>query len=120
MWQAIPVVLKHSPEVKRIILAADASYRKREARLLVQTEVDLYGTYWDGGTRNTYTAVDMITGRSKGAPQFDPPQFGGPATTPRVAIPQGVAIVKTGVFCGKTATAYVYINPADAAPLLPA
>jgi len=120
MWQAHPVVLKCSPEVKRVILAADASYRKREARLLVQPEIDLYGTYWDGGTRYSYTAVDLVTGRSKGAPQFDPPQFGGPATTPRVSIPQGVAIVKTGMFCGKTATAYVYINPADAAPLLPA
>jgi len=51
MWQAHPVVLKCSPEVKRVILAADASYRKREARLLVQPEIDLYGTYWDGGTR---------------------------------------------------------------------
>jgi hypothetical protein len=37
-----------------------------------------------------------------------------------VAIPEGIAIVETGVFMGKAATARVYVNPANMAKLLPA
>jgi hypothetical protein len=118
MYQALE--LKTAPEVLRLIRAADPSYRKTRAYLHVSESVSLSGTYWDGGSRSTYTAVDLATGRSKGAPQYDPPQFGGPRAAPVVVIPEGVAIVETGVFCGKTANASVYINPVNAAKLLPA
>lgn len=112
------VNLKAHPEVKAIILAADPTYRKREACVLVQESVSLYGTYWSGGSRSTYAAVDLATKAIGQAPQYAPRQFGGPATTPTCDIPQGVAIVRTGIFDGKTATAYVYVNPRDVTPAL--
>jgi hypothetical protein len=113
------VTLATAPEVKRVITAADPTYRKRDAFLRVTSQCTLSGTYWDGGSRSTYHAVDISTGRVLPAPQYNPPQFGGPRTDPTVDIPDGVAIVRTGVFCGKTATATVYVNPNTAAPLLP-
>lgn len=116
MYKAID--LKSAPEVLRVIRAADPTYRKHRAYLHVQESVSLSGTYWDGGSLSTYTAVDLATGRSKGAPQYNPPQFGGPKVDPLVNIPEGVAIVETGVFCGKTANASVYLHPANAAKLL--
>jgi len=118
--ESITLDLKAAPEVLRVIRAADPSYRKHKTILRVCDSVTLSGTYWDGGSRSSYTAVDLATGRSKGAPQYDPPQFGGPSTAPRVSIPEGVAIVQTGIFCGKTATAFIYLNPANAAKLIPA
>lgn len=118
--QSIHIDLKAAPEVLRVIRAVDPSYRKHKAILRVCESVTLSGTYWDGGSRSTYTAVNLSTGRNSGAPQYDPPQFGGPRTDPRVSIPEGVAIVQTGIFCGKTATAFVYLNPANAAKLIPA
>jgi hypothetical protein len=114
------IQLKNAPEVKRVIQAADPTYRKREAALIPEVTVALRGTYWDEGTHYTYTAVRLDTLEAFPAPQYNPPQFGGPAQTPRCDIPEGVAIVKTGHFCGKTATAYVYLNPANMAKLLPA
>jgi hypothetical protein len=114
------IELKTAPELVKVIRAADPNYRKRQATLSASETVGLYGTYWDGGSRYTYTAVDLVTGRSKGAPQYDPPQFGGPRVDPVVAIPEGVAIVQTGIFLGKTATARVYVNPVNMAKLLPA
>ena len=114
------VVLKESPEVKAIVLAADSTYKKHEASLVVSETCELQGTSWSGGSRSTYTAVDVVTKRSKGAPQYAPPQFGGPQTTPVVQIPLGVVIVETGIFCGKKATAYIHIHPANVAQLLPA
>lgn len=112
------VDLKSHPEIKRVILAADSSYKKHKAFFNVKETVTLHGTYWDGGTRSTYTAVSIVEGKSKGAPQYPPAIFGGPQTAPQITIPQGIAIIETGVFCGKTATASVTISPADAAKLL--
>jgi len=114
------LTLKEHPEALRVIRAAAPDYRKHKAILRVSPAVALSGTYWDGGSRSTYTAVNLQTMRASAADQFDPPQFGGPATAPEVSIPEGVAIVQTGYFCGKTATAIIYINPANAAKLLPA
>jgi hypothetical protein len=113
------VELKTAPELIRVIRAADSAYRKTKAFLRVQPTCTLHGTYWDGGSRTTYTAINLSTMRAATADQFAPPQFGGPAQAPTVDIPEGIAIVATGVFCGKPATASVYINPANAARLLP-
>lgn len=111
--------LGSSPELKRIVLAAFGGYRKRDCYVIVSTSCSLTGTYWDGGSRSSYVAVDLATCRSTGAPQYDPPQFGGPST-PHVELPLGVAIVKGGISCGKPATAVIYIHPDNLARLLPA
>lgn len=112
------IELAQQSEFKRVIQAADRTYKKRKAFFYVRESVTLDGTYWDGGSRSTYTAVRLSDGFSLGAPQYAPPQFGGPATAPCVQIPPGVAIVETGYFCGKTSTASVYVNPADVAKLI--
>ena len=113
------VTLKDHPEIKALVLAADRTYRKHEAVIKVETHVTLSGTYWDGGTRSTYTAVDLATHRSQGAPHYNPPQFGGPTASPEVALPIGTVIVETGIFCGKKATAYISVHPENMAKLLP-
>ena len=114
------VLLKDHPELQRVIRAAAPSYKKHKAFFDSAESIELQGTYWDGGSRSTYTAVRMTDGFSLGAPQYDPPQFGGPRQAPMVTIPVGVAIVETGTFCGKPATAAVTINPADATKFLAA
>ena len=112
------VELKQHPELSRVVRAACPRYAKRKAFFHVSETVTLGGTYWDGGSRSTYTAVRLADGFSLGAPQYAPPQFGGPRQSPVVAIPQGVAIVETGIFCGKPATASITINPCDATKFL--
>lgn len=112
--------VKSAPELLRVVRAVDPKYRKHKVILCVYEQVTLSGTYWDGGSRSSYTAVDIKTGRVGPAPQYNPPQFGGPVEAPRVDIPDGVAIVETGFFCGKPKTATVFVNPRTATPLLPA
>jgi hypothetical protein len=114
------IILKGAPELTRVIRCAKADYRKRHAFVYVRDNVELSNTYWDGGSRSTYTAVNLATGQASTAEQYAPQQFGGPCAPLNVSIPQGVAIVETGFFCGKPSTASVYINPADATPMLPA
>lgn len=112
------VTLREHPEITRVVRAADPGYRKHKAFFKVAERLTLHGTYWSGGSRSTYHAVRLTDGFSLGAPQYNPPGFGGPAKPPSVEVPVGVAIVETGFFCGKVATASVTINPADAARLL--
>lgn len=114
------IQLKTAPELLRVIRAAMPSYKKHTATLFVTERVTLSGTYWSGGSRSSYYAVDLATGVCSGAPHYNPPQFGGPQRDPEVEVPEGVAIVKGGIFMGKPATATVFINPANAAKLLPA
>src|SRR3990167_6426189 len=118
--EMLTVQLNEHPEIARIVRAVAQRYNKRKAFFSVSETVALTGTYWDGGSRDTYTAVRLSDGFSLGAPQYAPPQFGGPARTPETTIPAGVAIIQTGIFCGKPATAHIWISPADAARLLPA
>lgn len=112
--------LKNAPEIKALILAADPTYRKRTANLYAETEVSLYGTYWSGGSRNSYAGVCLSTRKVGAAVQYDPAGFGGPAETPRVSMVQGAAVVRTGFFCGAVSTATVYLHPTNLAQLLPA
>lgn len=116
----VEVKLADHPEVKRIVLAADPSYRRKTARVMAVETIALSGTYYGGGTRSTYTAVDLVTLKAGAAPQYDPPQFGGPKKPPVCEIPVGVAVVETGYFCGKVAQAYVNVRPSNMARLLPA
>jgi hypothetical protein len=112
------LLINQVPEIARLIRAVAPSYRKKSVRVSVRESVTLHGTYWDGGSRSVYSAVEIATGRHVSAPNYAPAAFGGPQSAPVVAIPEGVAIVETGVFMGKPSTACVYLNPRNASPLL--
>lgn len=107
------VTLKTAPQLRRIVVAADPSYKKHNAFFTVADQVALSGTSWDGGTRDTYRFVDIDTGKTiRKLPHYDPPEFGGTAPTPQAQLTDGVAVVRTGTFMGKTATAHVFVNSA--------
>jgi hypothetical protein len=108
------VPLAEAPGISRIVRAAVPNYRKRSVRIRVANTVALHGTFWDGGSRSTYTAVDLATARCIDAPQYAPAAFGGPSQAPVVELPRNVAIVESGVFCGKPATVRVHIRPENA------
>lgn len=113
------IKLADYPEIKALVQAADPKYKKHSATVWVAETVTLSGTYWDGGSRSTYAAVNIATKRVGPAPQYDPPQFGGPRQPPKVELPRGAVIIETGFFCGKPRTATVYVRPEDVFPTLP-
>ena len=108
---------KDCPVAARILAAIN--YRKHRACIKVRETVKISGTYWDGGSRSEYTAVQISSGQSITGMRFDPPQFGGPSSDPVVPIPDGVAVVEHGTCCGKAATAYIYMNAATFASHFP-
>jgi hypothetical protein len=76
-------------------------------------------SYWSGGSRDYYAIIELATGKrhdvGSNHPMFE-------AGKPRYlgTLPEGFVLLQYGVFCGKTATPYVYLNQADAPRLISA
>lgn len=127
--------LKDAPEVKRVVLAAFPSYRKHRATLSAfNGEVNL-NSYWDSGSRAEFAIVELATGQRKPLPTrthpyFEVARYGISGENEVISVdhagnitlkvlPEGFALVEAGTFCGRPATAHVYVNPANLSKLLP-
>ena len=121
------VKLNDSPDLRKIIRAADPGYRKHNAFLSTFGGPVRVNSYWDGGSISHYTLVDLgtmqgrqLTGASH--PHFDV-QAGGHAGTSEGGItidehgimdlhtlPVGHALVQTGLYRGRKCIASVYLH----------
>ena len=108
--------------IDRAIRAAFPGYKGRKVQLIARSEIELDGLYWDGGSRSQYTLIDLDTFRTGSPPAAacNPPQFGGPASAPKVTIPVNGAILEHSTFRGKDMGIRFYAHPERLAPLLPA
>lgn len=130
------VELKSAPEVKRVILAAFPDYKKRRAFLSEFYSGKNINSYWDGGSKSEYAIVELATMSRRPLPTHTHPFFEvaargmanrdtGVVESDNVGnlhlkiLPEGFALVETGWFCGKPATAHVYLNPANLTKMLP-
>jgi hypothetical protein len=129
------VTLKSAPEVKAVVLAAFPAYRKQSAFLSAFGGGLSINSYWDGGSRTEFAVVELASLQRKSLPTRTHPYFDvavrgltntenadlevdrvGNVTLKR--LPEGFALVAAGTFCGKAATAHVYLNPANMVRLL--
>ena len=129
------VTQKEAPEVFRVVRAAFPDYRKKKVA------VEVFGphrinSYWGGGSRSEYCLVDLSTMQRKPLPTSTHPFFDvmrktGPGENDAIQVdsvgnvtlkvlPNGVALVEAGTFCGKPATAVVMVNAGTLTPMLPA
>lgn len=84
--------------------------RKRECWVEVRGgPVQTHGTWWDGGSRNEYYAVDLATGFVRRPPVPTNP-FAG-VYEAQVEPVDAEVVVQGGTFCGKDATIKVYVPP---------
>lgn len=130
------LALRQYPEVKRVVTVAFPSYRKLHAYVSTFPEHGMnINSYWDGGSKREYALVELATMQRKVLPTSTHPFFEiaerGLANqhttvveTDHVGnitlkmIPEGYALVESGTFCGKPATAHIYINAANFAKAL--
>lgn len=130
--------LKSNPDVARVIRVANPSYKKRQAFVSAFSGHGVsINSYWDSGSRDYFAVVELATMTLRPLPTRAHPFFEvaarGLASTENETVavdhvgnitlkvlPEGFALVRTGVFCGKPGTAHVYLNPANFAKLLPA
>ncbi|MGD0135272.1 MAG: hypothetical protein ABSE57_24765 [Bryobacteraceae bacterium] len=131
------VTLKTALEVKAVVLAAFPAYRKQNAFLSAFGGGLSINSYWDGGSRTEFAVVELSSLQRKSLPTRTHPYFDvavrglnntenadievdGVGNVTLKRLPEGFALVAAGTFCGKPATAHVYLNSANMAKLLAA
>lgn len=114
--------LEPTNEVYKAIASA-VGYTGRKLMSVVATDsVEMTGTYWSGGSRSTYHGIDVREYpniRAAQLPQFDPPQFGGPAKPPIVKLADGLAVVELSIYCGKEMGPRVMLHTENFTAMLP-
>lgn len=87
-------------------------YRNRKVRVVAATSVTLHGLNWDGGSKNTYHSANLETSEIKSHTSFgNPHPWFNEREGAKVAIPEGMIVIRTGVFLGKEAMMEIYVHP---------
>ena len=105
-------------ELKRIALAAFPSYRGRKYALKISDDTLNVASYWDGGSRDYFTFVNLVNLEVMPVPQqsaFDK-QIPG---AKEVSLPPGCACVEHSIFCGKDLGLTVHIPTANKPKWIP-
>ena len=78
-----------------------------------------YAGLWDGGSRTTYSAIELATGRA--VPVSDNMSAPWDMTRQDKIVPlrAGFAIVKHSIFCGNDMGLTFFVHPSDIAKLIP-
>ena len=114
----------------------------RKLRATVQAFYPMsINSYWDGGSKDEFAIVELLTMRCHALPTSSHPYFdvarhvlvlrGTQVENEHVSVdhvgnitlkhlPDGFALVRAGVFCGRPATAAVYVPSANLTKLLAA
>jgi len=110
----------NSKDLKPIIEATFPKYRKRTVYVQSSDKGRITDVNWSGGTRKEYRAC-TIDGRplETTVNMSGPAPWNNPFEGLEINIPPGMVLVEGGHFCGKVATLFITVNPADV-KLLPA
>ena len=100
------ITKKTHPKTWALIVRTITNYRKRSATLHIQDDVTLTGRFWDGGSRTDWTltknnTITAVASRS---------DFPFTTSDKDVDLTDGTIAISSGTFCGKTATASVYMH----------
>ncbi len=94
---------------------AEALGRKKNVIVTItEGPIETFGTWWDGGSRSTYHAMNLNTGFLGGPDYMDEVRklnFGHEVR--KAIVSPGTAIVVLGISSGKTSTPRLYVHPKD-------
>lgn len=109
---------KADKTVKAIIRATFPDWKGRKVRAIVATEYKM-ADHWGGGTRDFVKAYGLESGAAS-EPRVEAQNPMNAKAHATVAIPENVVLVEHSIFCGEDVGVTIYVNPANAAKLLPA
>jgi hypothetical protein len=96
------------------------SGKKFKAVVVTQVVIPSDAGLWSGGTRSTYSIVDLASGRTIGAPCHQEESPWGNRREFNLEVKPGFTVVEHSLFCGKDMGLTFYVHPDNAAKLLPA
>jgi hypothetical protein len=111
--------LEPTPDVKRLASQTFPNYKGRKFKLDNSGHPVNVTSYWDGGSRDYYVALNLATGQTLPVPQNGTPFDGGPVAPNGVKVPQGYVIAEHSIFMGKDSGITFYVDPQSATQFLP-
>ena len=111
--------IKADASIRAIVGATFPAYRGRKFAIEGDGRPVSVTSYWGGGSRDYFAAIDMRSLKGGGrprvmaVPQNGTPFDGGPVAPDGVVVPEGYAIVEHSIFCGKDVGITIHVNPAD-------
>jgi hypothetical protein len=107
--------LKDNPKIAELVRRALPRYKKHKAIVTYTDHVELTGLNWDGGSRSDYTLV--LDGRAEPVGDHIAAPWNNKDEGRRIDLLPGQYCVRSGTFCGKDATAHLYIRASDLAAM---
>ncbi len=93
-------------------ICAALGYRGRKIKAELDYIPDELNSYWDGGSKDSYSFYELSTKRivhlESNHPCFEPNK---PRTLKE--LPKGIILIRSSIFCGKHAGLTLYSNPED-------
>lgn len=117
----IPLSIKDE-SVRAIVSRCFPNYRGRKIKARITTYPVNVHSYWEGGSRSYFVAINLRTMQTMQVPQngtpFDketPTEWSQHGVLP----PTGFAIVEHSTFCGKDTGITIHVNAETAPKMLP-
>jgi len=109
-------VSRGSKVIKAIIAACYPDWKGRKVRVSIAAEYQI-ADYWSEGSRRFVLAYDLGTGAVATATKAAGIPYLAQAHA-RFAIPQGIALVEHGIFCGKDIGVTIFISAVETSRIL--
>jgi hypothetical protein len=93
---------------------------KFEVEVCTSVHIPMTAGLWDGGSRDTYTAIRTVDGSTVTLSDSIHAPWDAARRSQDVTLTPGICVVEHRIFCGKDMGLRFYLHPVDAAPLLPA
>ena len=109
-------------EPSQVPASIRGAYSGKQYRAIVTDSVYIpsdAGT-WSGGSRTLYSAIHLTSGESRPACDAYSAPWDPSRKDQRIQLKPDFAIISHSIFCGKDLGLTIYINPINAATLLPA
>ena len=120
------IISSKTPEISRVVRASGVNGKRNgDVSVIEFRGPRTLNSYWDGGSKEEYCLVDMVTLKTwsmpTSHPYFDRRPDGQRCGNLEIAeLPPNVCLVQGGTFCGKPASIRIHVRPENLEPLLPA
>lgn len=99
-------------ETKQVAdIARRLGYRKKKVRVWPTQTVTLSGLNWSGGTKYEYHFMSLLDDKIGTAVLDKDAPWNNRYEGQKVELATNLIAIKTGIFCGKAATMYIYVHP---------
>lgn len=95
------------------------SGKKFKAIVTESIRVPIDAGLWSGGSRDTYSFVELATGRSVPSPAQSSAPWSGERQEFDSPLPVGIVMVEHSIFCGKDMGLTFYVHPQNSGKFLP-